>query len=203
MPEQQPSYNFDPNDIFFKALEMAAPVLLFMVMVFVPIVFFIKWCNKKLDEADKKRNEGVQGKNGFDLEAFKRSTNDLPFYPRELLTAAEFLFFQTLKNVCKDFFYIVPKMGLWAIVDSRDNMSAWNKISRKHLDFTLCHPQTMKPLLVIELDDSSHRNPKQRERDAEKDAILTQVGVPVLRIAAARRYDEGAIRNLISRKIQF
>ena len=203
MSEQQPPYNLDPSDVFLKAFEMAAPVLLFMAMIFVPLICFIKWSNKKLDEANKKKSES-ELKTAIEIEAFKRSNGsaDFLFYPRELLTAAEFLFFQTLKNVCKDFFYIAPKMGLWALVDSRENMTAWNKISRKHLDFTLCHPETMKPLLVIELDDSSHRDPKQRLRDLEKDAILKEVGVPVLRIPVARKYDEGAIRNLISGKIK-
>ena len=124
------------------------------------------------------------------------------YYPRDILTAAESVFFATLQNVCQGRLYIATKMGLWALVDHRDNVTAWNKISRKHLDFTLCHPQTMKPLLVIELDDSSHRNPKQRMRDLEKDAILKEIGVPVLRIPVARQYDEGAIRNLISGKIK-
>lgn len=124
------------------------------------------------------------------------------YYPRDVLTAAEFVFFVTLQNVCQGRLFIAPKMGLWALVDHRDNVTAWNKISRKHLDFTLCHPRTMKPLLVIELDDSSHRNPKQRLRDLEKDAILKEVGVPVLRIPVARQYDEDAIRNLISSKIK-
>lgn len=126
----------------------------------------------------------------------------IDYYPRDILTASESVFFATLQNVCQGRLYIAPKMGLWALVDHRDNVTAWNKISRKHLDFTLCHPRTMKPLLVIELDDSSHRNPKQRLRDLEKDAILKEVGVPVLRIPVARQYDEGAIRNLISGKIK-
>lgn len=136
----------------------------------------------------------------FDLEDDEEE--EQVYFPREILTKAEFAFFATLQNICRNYFYIIPKMGLWALVDSRDNMTAWNKISRKHLDFTLCHPETMKPLLVIELDDSSHRNPKQRLRDLEKDAILKEVGVPVLRIPVARKYDEGAIRNLISGKIK-
>lgn len=149
---------------------------------------------------------GESGRAKYDDETFdfrpKGGNVSIDYYPRDVLTAAEFAFFTALQNVCRNYFYIAPKMGLWALVDHRDNVTAWNKISRKHLDFTLCHPQTMKPLLVIELDDSSHRNPKQQERDAEKDAILAQVGVPVLRIPAARQYDEGAIKNLISRKIK-
>lgn len=149
---------------------------------------------------------GESGRAKYDDETFDfRPTGGnilINYYPRDVLTAGEFAFFTALQNVCRNYFYIAPKMGLWALVDHRDNVTAWNKISRKHLDFTLCNPKTMKPVLVIELDDASHRNPKQQERDAEKDAILAQVGVPVLRIPAARQYDEGALRNLISGKIR-
>lgn len=263
MPEEQGleiTPIIEPNDmigIFTDAIAMAAPLLLYMAILFVPLIILKKYVDAKTGKQNKrrrrtngresepdpitvlilavkklcgaykerKRNKATSqalpewhyppndahyfnapqpvANNAVDIDDFEDVVAEQErYYPRDVLTAAEFAFFTALQNVCRNYFYIAPKMGLWALVDHRDNVTAWNKISRKHLDFTLCHPQTMKPLLVIELDDSSHRNPKQQERDAEKDAILAQVGVPVLRIPAARRYDEGAIKNLISRKIK-
>lgn len=252
----------DMIEIFIDALGMAAPLLLYMAILFIPLILLKKWVDNKIGLHNEKRspkrnkkepepdpitvicllvkkiydawkrrkknktklpdslpewryppNEALYKNtpqnrqttyNAVDFSALEddEGNNKQQYFPREILTNAEFVFFATLRNVCRNYLYIIPKMGLWALVDHRDNVTAWNKISRKHLDFTLCHPQTMKPLLVIELDDSSHRNPKQQERDAEKDAILAQAGVPVLRIPVARQYDEGAIRNLISGKIK-
>lgn len=192
--------------IFVSAIVIAAPILILMAL----LVLLKKWVDKKLGAlTTRKQNKIPLGKWPSDwkpqtVDRFEENASSagLTFYPRDIFTAAEFKFFLVLQNVCRNYFYIIPKMGLWALVDHRDNVTAWNKISRKHLDFTLCHPQTMKPLLVIELDDSSHRQYKQQQRDAEKDAILAEVGVPVLRIPVARQYDEGAIKNLISRKMK-
>jgi len=187
MPEQQGleiTPIIDPSDVIgfiIAAIIVVAPFFIIMAL--------LKWISEKIDALPP-------------IKLGKKSSTNLSFFPRDILTAAEFKFFLVLQNICHNKLYIIPKMGLRALVDHRDNVTAWNKISRKHLDFTLCHPQTMKPLLVIELDDSSHRQYKQQQRDAEKDAILAEVGVPVLRIPVARQYDEGSIKNLISRKMK-
>ena len=34
-------------------------------------------------------------------------------------------------------------------------MTYWNKINRKHVDFLICDDETLKPLVGIELDDST------------------------------------------------
>ena len=48
----------------------------------------------------------------------------------------------------------------------------------KHVDFLLSDRQHVSPVLVIELDDSSHERQDVRERDREKDAILQAAGLP-------------------------
>lgn len=121
------------------------------------------------------------------------------YFPRAVFTPTEHRFFLTLVSVCKNKFYIIPKMGLWALVDHRDDITSWNKISKKHLDFTLCEPETMEPMLVIELDDPSHRKAKAKKRDAEKDEILAEVGVPILRIFVANKYNEEELKEKIRR----
>lgn len=187
MPEQQGleiTPIIDPSDVIgfiIAAIIVVAPFFI--------IIALLKWISEKIDALPP-------------IKLGKKSSTNLSFFPRDILTTAEFKFFLVLQNICQNKLYIIPKMGLWALVDHRDNVTAWNKISRKHLDFTLCHPRTMKPVLVIELDDSSHRNPKQQRRDAEKDAILAQAGVPVLRVPVARQYDESAIRYQMSQRMK-
>lgn len=57
-----------------------------------------------------------------------------------------------------------------------------NQISQKHVDFILCSPDDLTPLLVIELDDSSHARLGRRERDAFVDAALAAAGLPILHV---------------------
>ncbi|MGI5917257.1 MAG: DUF2726 domain-containing protein [Anaerolineae bacterium] len=71
--------------------------------------------------------------------------------------------------------------------DRRRALAYNNRIDRKHVDFLLCDPQTMAPLLGIELDDSSHRRPDRRARDELVDRIFESAGLPLLRVPA--RFD--------------
>ena len=71
----------------------------------------------------------------------------------------------------------------------RDERYWFKKIRGYHVDFVLCHPDTTAPLLVIELDDRTHRSPKAKDRDAFKDAVCQAAGLPIYRIPARQAYD--------------
>ena len=47
-----------------------------------------------------------------------------------------------------------------------ENKSYFGRISQKHIDFLLCQPKTMRPVVGIELDDGSHQQAKPKTRDA-------------------------------------
>src|SRR6185369_16524844 len=73
-----------------------------------------------------------------------------PVYPfktkRYLLSKAEISFYHVLRSAVQDKLVICPKMRLGDILyaDTRD-YKYWNQINQKHLDFLLCHPETLKP----------------------------------------------------------
>ena len=86
----------------------------------------------------------------------------LPYHLKpDFLSPAELSLYHVLRSVVGgqatvlakvrlgDLFY--PKTG-----DRSENAQYRNKIDRKHVDFLLCEPQTMRPLTGIELDDASH-----------------------------------------------
>ena len=79
--------------------------------------------------------------------------------------------------------------SLWWISHSR--------ISQKHFDFVLCAPDTLKPLIAVELDDSSHRRARAQQRDSLLNDACKSAGFPLLRIPAKRNYDVGQIRELV------
>lgn len=68
-----------------------------------------------------------------------------------------------LRLAVHDRYVISPKVGLddvFYVAQARDQISYWNKINRKHVDFLLCDPMTMRPVAGIELDDASHQREK-------------------------------------------
>ncbi len=77
---------------------------------------------------------------------------------------------------------------------NQNNYSDFNKIKSKHIDFALCDKQTLAPLLLIELDDSSHNNPNRRNRDDFVNQSLVQAGYKIIHI---RNLDKGKIEGQI------
>jgi predicted RNA-binding Zn-ribbon protein involved in translation (DUF1610 family)/very-short-patch-repair endonuclease len=63
-----------------------------------------------------------------------------------------------------------------------------NRIDRKHVDFLLCDPKTMRPLVGIELDDRSHQREDRQVRDAFVDKVFAASRLPLLHIPVKRAY---------------
>lgn len=97
-------------------------------------------------------------------------------------------------------------MGLGDLLEIPPGTPNWrvyrNRIDRKHADFVLCAPGDLAPLLVIELDDATHRAPVQRERDEFKDEVLDAAGLPILRVPARRSYAPAELRELIESRLR-
>ena len=94
-----------------------------------------------------------------------RGPSSYPYRTKNyLLTQAEKSFYNVLNhwNQNNDY-YIFPKIRLADVLylpkDTQNRQSYWNKIQSKHLDFVICDAQNIRPILAIELDDSSCLQP--------------------------------------------
>ena len=90
---------------------------------------------------------------------------------------------------------------LWLPKGTPNRQSWKNKVQSKHVDFVLCRPGDIRPMLVIELDDVSHDRPDRRDRDAQVDDFLDAAGLPILHIRAQSNYDRAAIAQQIRQAI--
>jgi hypothetical protein len=110
-----------------------------------------------------------------------------------LLTNGEQAFLPTLEEAVGNRFRIAMKVRLADLVPVRGNGSAAqtarNQVNPKHVDFVLCTNDRVKPVLVIELDDATHRRPDRQSRDAFVDACLESVGLPIFHVPCRRAYD--------------
>jgi very-short-patch-repair endonuclease len=124
-----------------------------------------------------------------------------------LLTNAEKNFFNVLLSIDFNFnIYIFSKVRLADVIylpnGIKNRRKYLSKILSKHLDFVICNGQTYKPILVIELDDSSHNNIENRKRDIEKNNILKAANIPILRIKVQRHYDISEIKKSVEQLIK-
>ncbi len=118
-----------------------------------------------------------------------------------LLTDTELNFFGYLAHAVAGELHIFSKVRLADLVEARDDAAGklghFRRISQKHVDFVLCAPNTMRPMLVIELDDSSHESAEAQDRDRVKNAALQAAGLPLLRVPAQQSYDVTEIAQMI------
>ena len=97
-----------------------------------------------------------------------------------------------LQNAIGEELYIFPKVRMADLLVVRKGTEKrqgfFNKISAKHVDFVLCRPDTIQPVLIIELDDSSHDSQKAKRADEFKDKAFEAAGMKVLRFKAKEAY---------------
>ncbi|MDX1520214.1 MAG: DUF2726 domain-containing protein [Anaerolineae bacterium] len=78
-----------------------------------------------------------------------------------------------------------------------DNQVYRNKINRKHIDFLLCEPKTMRPLLGLELDDASHNAADRQARDELVEQVFAAAGLPLLRQPVRHTYNTTELAGLL------
>ena len=118
---------------------------------------------------------------------------ELPYRQRDdFLSPAEFSFYRVLCGVVGDRGVVCPKVNLndiFYVARPNENQAYRNKIDRKHVDFLVCDPKTMRPRFGIELDDASHGRRDRQNRDEFVEAVFEVAGLRLLRVPAQRSYN--------------
>lgn len=131
-----------------------------------------------------------------------RRKRSLPYKTTYLLSKCESNFYNSLKPVCDKYGYVIcPKVGLKdfiAVTSKKDYLKWFRKISQKHVDFLICD-KNLKPLMAIELDDSSHELEQARKNDEFKNELYKELNFPLVRVRAAQYYRYQDIDSFISK----
>ena len=86
-------------------------------------------------------------------------------------------------------FAMVRIADLLKVRSGTQKRQSWqNKINCKHIDFVICDPHNLEPVLAIELDDRSHQRADRIRRDEFVNDAFQAAELPLLRIRAAREY---------------
>ena len=113
-----------------------------------------------------------------------------------LLSQGEKAFYDVLYQVVGNRAVIFTKVRLLDLIQCEESRG-WriftNRINRKHVDFVLCDPQTLAPLLVIELDDRSHHSSQATTSDQVKNEVLAKANIPMHRQTCQTAYDVNAL----------
>jgi predicted RNA-binding Zn-ribbon protein involved in translation (DUF1610 family) len=118
-----------------------------------------------------------------------------------IFTPAERSFYGVLHIACEDQAVVFGKVRIADILKPTKglNRSQWqtafNKISAKHFDFVLCNPNNLSIIAVIELDDKSHNQRKQINRDKFVESSCESAGLKLHRFKALATYNVEEIKN--------
>ncbi|UJF17247.1 DUF2726 domain-containing protein [Vibrio sp. SS-MA-C1-2] len=116
-----------------------------------------------------------------------------------LNTKTEQQFFNQLCALLPDDYYIACKVRLADLClpfDKKD-FTSFNKVSKKHVDFTVIRKKTSQVQFAIELDDKSHQSKAARLRDDDKNYALSSANIPLFRIKPKLSYVP-EIKKLVS-----
>lgn len=90
---------------------------------------------------------------------------------REYLTA--------IKNVLPKEYYLQPQVSLRSVIDRTDDAYYQNELYRI-IDACIFDKSSFKPLVLVEINDSSHNQPKRIERDKKVKMICEEAGIPLV-----------------------
>ena len=148
----------------------------------------------------------------FVLAKWRKPSEQTFSYPFEkqpaLFTPAERSFVGVLEQVLEDEYRVFGKVRLADVLRVRRGLSsserqgAFNRISRKHLDFVVCAADTLDLICAVELDDKSHSEKARQARDTFLEEALEAAGVPLVRFPAKQAYKlsdvQGKLRQSLS-----
>lgn len=106
---------------------------------------------------------------------------DHRYTPKPLLTPSEATFHSLLSSMSQNRCQILCKPRLADVFQHHD-LTGFNKVSQKHIDFLICRNDDWMPMLGIELDDDSHERKERKTRDMFVNSLFASVGLPLIRI---------------------
>ncbi|MBW8780344.1 MAG: DUF2726 domain-containing protein, partial [Verrucomicrobia bacterium] len=125
------------------------------------------------------------------------------YLKKSLFSPAERSFVGVLESLDYEGVTIASKVRLADIfgvkkgLERGDRQRAINRISAKHVDFLLIQSSDGRPILGVELDDSSHDEEERVARDSFVDFVFSSAGLPILHVIAKGAYDPKEVHRQI------
>lgn len=127
--------------------------------------------------------------------------DEMPYRLREyFLSTPEIALLRVLQQMIADRYIICPKVALtdiFTIVRPNENVHFYNKIFRKHVDFLLCDPKTLKPAIAIEIVKPVAKT-ETRASDLFMEELFLSEGIPMVHVPLGEHYEVSDLVNLFT-----
>ena len=133
------------------------------------------------------------------VKVYDQTQERLPYRLREnFLSTPELALLRVLQEMVGRHYVICPKVALndiFYIARPNENVHFFNKIFRKHVDFLLCEPPTLRPAIGLELVKPVSRN-ETRDADQFMQDLFLSAGLPLVHVLSSERYSENDLVEL-------
>lgn len=122
---------------------------------------------------------------------------------KKLLTGNEVDFYHRLRVAAGAKWTVLPQVSMGALMDTRllpahpQYWEARSEFSSKICDFVICDSKTLKPQLIVELDDCMHEFDKDRVRDS----LVARAGYRTLRFWSRKKPTTDELRVHLERAL--
>lgn len=164
---------------------LAYYILLAAILSFV--IFSIKEVKYQKSRKRKTYNNQHPDYEPAELNKYKKLPAKYQYRLRKTIaTPVEVRFYHMAKTVCGGNLEVFPQVHLSSILSHEIKGQSWKgafrRINGKSVDFLLCHPQSLRPIAAIEIDDKTHLRLDRIERDNFVNGIFQEAGIPLIRI---------------------
>ena len=122
----------------------------------------------------------------------RRVKDQLPYRLRErFLSSTELSLLSVLQEMADGHYVVCPKVALndiFYIQRPNENVHFYNKIFRKHVDFLLCEPESMKPAFGVELVKPVTKE-ETRSTDKFMQDLFLSAGLPLIHVPSSEHYE--------------
>ena len=119
-----------------------------------------------------------------------------------IMTTPEQKLYKMLTGILDDRYYMVlPQMALIGVIDKTDGGGYRSELFRV-ADYAIVSARDYAPLLIIELNDSSHNREDRKLRDAKVEAICADAGLPLISFTMAEAANERFVRNELKKVLR-
>jgi hypothetical protein len=126
-----------------------------------------------------------------------RSITPLRYKAEPLFNSTEHQFFIALRAIAPAHIAVLAKVRVADLVlPATRNIAAFNRISRRHVDFVLYNTQNRCVLRAIELDGPTHNTAKARKGDYVKNSSFASARITLTRVAVSNWNNPAKLREL-------
>ena len=188
------SFNMRKKDVKLLVGILCLPFILAALVIKLIIFVVKKTVGLASREPPLTVRESVQATSG--TKAFEKEDQTAYSAKDSLMTECEKKFFQVIKDIAGASYIVQPQVNLASIIDKESTKKYRNELFR-NIDVGI-FDFDYKPVLLIEINDPTHKTKERRDRDIKVHKICEAASIPLITFWTDYGVDEGYNRYRMS-----